>query len=111
MSKVSFKNFGYVSSISNNYTISSSRYPHQKKYEKRILMSIIHNLKINKKDEVLDIGCNVGTHLIPLYFKAKKVYGIDHKECINVLKKKTARNFIKAASKWQFFRQKNRKKI
>jgi len=88
MSKVSFKNFGYVSSISKNYTISSSRYPHQKKYEKRILMNIIHNLKINKKDEVLDIGCNVGTHLIPLYFKTKKIYGIDHKECISVLKKR-----------------------
>ena len=27
-------------------------------------------------DEILDIGCNVGTHLVPLYLSGKKIYGI-----------------------------------
>jgi len=88
MSKISFENFGYVSSKSKNFTISASRYLHQKYYEQKILTDIMNKLSIKKNDKVLDVGCNVGTHLIPLYFFAGEVYGIDHKQCLNVIKKR-----------------------
>ncbi len=88
MSKISFENFGYVSGKSKDFTISASRYLHQKQYEQKILSSIMNRLSINKEDEVLDVGCNVGTHIIPLYFFVKEIYGIDHKTCLKVLKKR-----------------------
>ena len=86
MGKLSFENFGYVSNKSKNFTISSSRYLHMKKYEKIVLKDIIKKLSVKPTDIILDIGCNVGTHLIPLYFFTDKIYGIDHKKCLEVLR-------------------------
>ena len=88
MSKLSFENFGYVSNKSKDFTIASSRYLHQKKHEKIILNDIIKKLSVKSDDTILDIGCNVGTHLIPLYFFADKIYGIDHKKCLQKLRER-----------------------
>ena len=45
MSKISFENFGYVSSKSKNFTISASRYLHQKYYEQKNLFERIQMLR------------------------------------------------------------------
>ena len=83
MGRISFNNFGYVAGKSRDYTISASRFYHQKKYEKKIIIDIIKKLSLNESDDLLDIGCNVGTQLIPLSFVVDRVYGLDHKKCIS----------------------------
>ena len=88
MGKIAFHNFGFVSKVQNNFTISSSRYAFQKKYEYFILLDIIKKMKINNHDTFLDIGCNVGTQLIPISFLVKNAYGIDHKSCLQKIKKR-----------------------
>ena len=45
-------------------------------------------MKINNHDTFLDIGCNVGTQLIPISFLVKNAYGIDHKFCLQKIKKR-----------------------
>ena len=100
MGRISFENFGHVAKKSDNFTISSSRYFHQKKFEEKIFIDIFKKLSIASNDLVLDVGCNVGTHLIPLYFVVDEIYGIDHKNCISALKKRfpeiPSKNFLHA---------------
>tara|TARA_B110000438_G_C15775724_1_gene633950 strand:+ start:961 stop:1701 length:741 start_codon:yes stop_codon:yes gene_type:complete len=86
MGKLSFENFGYVSNKSKNFTISSSRYLHMQKYEKIVLKDIMSKLSVKPTDVILDIGCNVGMHLMPLFFFVDKIYGNDHKKCLETLK-------------------------
>ena len=76
MGKIAFHNFGFVSKVQNNFTISSSRYAFQKKYEYFILLDIINKMKINNHDTFLDVGCNVGTQLIPISFLVKNAHCI-----------------------------------
>tara|TARA_B100000795_G_scaffold167858_1_gene126369 strand:- start:1395 stop:1685 length:291 start_codon:yes stop_codon:yes gene_type:complete len=95
MGLIAFNNFGHVSKVQNNYTISSSRYSFQQKYEGFILLAILDKMKLNNHDTFLDIGCNVGIQLIPLSFLVKNAYGIDHKFCLQKLKKDSLNFLIK----------------
>ena len=111
MGNRSFENFGYVSEKSSDYTVSASRYLHQKKFEKKILQNIKSYLKFEKGEKILDIGCNVGTHFVPLFKSGQNIFGTDHKKCLNVIKKRIPKvskkrlisgNFLKIKFKHKF---------
>ena len=70
MSKISFENFGYIGKKIGfqNSCISSSRYEYQKNYLPKTLSDIINKLSISENDDFLDIGCGLGTFLIPISY-------------------------------------------
>ena len=88
MSEIAFNNFGYAAKLNTKIDpfILSSRYFHQIDLKPLVLKHIIKRLAIKYSDIVFDIGCNVGTHLIPISFLCKKVYGNDHIDCLKTLK-------------------------
>ena len=89
MSKISFENFGYIGKKIGfqNSCISSSRYEYQKNYLPKTLSDIINKLSISENDDFLDIGCGLGTFLIPISYLCLNAYGIDHKNFIEEIKK------------------------
>lgn len=88
MSEIAFNNFGYAAKLNTKIDpfILSSRYFHQIDLKPLVLKHIIKRLAIKHSDIFFDIGCNVGTHLIPISFLCKKVYGNDHIDCLKTLK-------------------------
>jgi hypothetical protein len=88
MSEIAFNNFGYAAKLNTKIDpfILSSRYFHQIDLKPLVLKHIIKRLDIKHSDIFFDIGCNVGTHLIPISFLCRKVYGNDHIDCLKTLK-------------------------
>lgn len=82
----SYEFYGKVSQSINDSTLVSGRCNIQKYAEPLIIQDVISKLEIGREDRVLEIGCGLGTILLPLAFIAKKVYGIDHPDIISRLK-------------------------
>ena len=84
-----YKNHGINARIKKyNLTQHTGRYTFQKKSENRIPSDVKSKLSLNSSDICLDIGCNVGNILIPLSKSVKSITGMDHPECISMLKKR-----------------------
>jgi len=85
MSRTSFENFGRRTLEVNDPTQMAARYRIQKDAERRIVLEIARKLNLLPEDVVLEVGCNVGTLLIPISFLCKEVSGIDHAYCVERL--------------------------
>lgn len=90
-----YNNHGLNSKNNFNFTQNSGRYNFQKKAEKLIPKDLATKLNLNLQDNCLEVGCNVGNVLIPLSKYVKSITGIDHPECIKILKKRNLRKNIK----------------
>ncbi len=88
MGRLSFENYGKKALLLNDYPLISGRYSFQKEAEKYIQLDIIKKLKIKPDDTCLEIGCGIGTILIPISFLVKKITGIDHNLVIEKLKER-----------------------
>ena len=99
-----FEYFAELSKTNLSYTQKSGRYLIQKNQEKKIPKEIISKMNLNKKDELLEIGCGLGNLIIPLSKKVKKATGIDHPTIIQkIVQRKMSRkinlisgNFLKS---------------
>ena len=87
MGKQSFKNFGIRSITCTTSTAAAGRYAVQEKSERLIIPDILKKLNISLEDNLLDIGCGVGTIFIPLSFFVNTATGLDHPDVIERLKK------------------------
>ena len=92
--KTSFERYGNLALKETNFTLLAGRYDFQKNSEKKIYLDIVKKIYLNKNDHCLDIGCNIGVNLIPIAKIVKHISGIDHKNCIKILKKRTKRKNI-----------------
>ena len=105
-----FEYFAELSKTNLSYTQKSGRYLIQKNQEKKIPKEIISKMNLNKKDELLEIGCGLGNLIIPLSKKVKKATGIDHPTIIQkIVQRKMSRkinlisgNFLKLKIKKKF---------
>ena len=83
-----FEKHGVIAEKFEDETINAGRYSFQKGQEKKIPDDIIKKLKISKRDICLDIGCNLGTILLPIAKIVNEITGIDQPYCISRLKNK-----------------------
>ena len=88
MTQKIFENHGKAALHFKDPTQLSGRYFSQKKDERNILIDIINKLKLTNENRCLDIGCGVGNILIPMSFLVDEIVGIDHPNCLNILKKR-----------------------
>ena len=88
MAQKIYENHGKAALSFKDPTQLSGRYFSQKKDERNILIDIINKLKLINEDRCLDIGCGVGNILIPMSFLVHEIVGIDHPNCLNILKKR-----------------------
>jgi SAM-dependent methyltransferase len=87
-----YEAYGEVSRKIDDNTLVAWRASIQKSTEPLILRDIIDKLELKAEDCVLDIGCGLGTLLLPLSFVVKKIYGIDHPDIITRLEKMPQNN-------------------
>jgi 2-polyprenyl-3-methyl-5-hydroxy-6-metoxy-1,4-benzoquinol methylase len=63
-------------------TRAAGRYAVQRDAERLILRDVLTKLRPRPTDEVIDVGCGVGSLLIPLSFFVHRIVGIDHPDVI-----------------------------
>jgi SAM-dependent methyltransferase len=86
MSRISFENFGQRARESKDFTSIAGRYADQASAEKEALRDVLRKLDLRSTDSLLDIGCNVGNFLIPFSFLVRISTGVDHPDCLRVLR-------------------------
>ncbi|MEI8309163.1 MAG: class I SAM-dependent methyltransferase [Verrucomicrobiota bacterium] len=86
MSRISYENYGELASRLMNTTLIAGRYGVQKEAERRIVADVYQKLKLEPRDSLLEIGCNVGNLLVPLSFLVARCSGIDHPACLAKLR-------------------------
>lgn len=78
MSRVTFENYARRVAAGMNPTEVAARLPVQAIAERRILPDVMDKLQIDAEDQLLEIGCGVGTLLVPLSFMVSASAGVDH---------------------------------
>lgn len=80
-----YEAYGEISRKIDDSTLVAWRASVQKYAEPLIVQDIMAKLELNQQDHVLDVGCGLGTLLLPLSFIVGKIYGIDHPDIISRL--------------------------
>jgi 2-polyprenyl-3-methyl-5-hydroxy-6-metoxy-1,4-benzoquinol methylase len=83
MSKVTFENYGRLATSGISNTEISGRYKSQAIAERRVFSDVAQKLQLDAEDDLLEIGCGVGTLLVPLSFMVGSATGIDHPDLVD----------------------------
>ena len=78
MSRITFENYGRRADSDLSGTEISGRYIIQSDAEDQMVQDVWAKLELTPKDDLLEIGCGVGTILIPLHRSSRGACGIDH---------------------------------
>lgn len=80
-----FNSYAHLAKQGAGFTEQNGRYPAQEVFEKFIVDDVLKKLKWSPYNRVLDIGCGMGTVLIPASFYVSHITGIDHPAVIERL--------------------------
>jgi len=72
-----------------NFAEMNGRYAVQADAEAKIYRDVIKKLDLQKSDNLLEIGCGVGSLLVPLSEYVNSVTGIDNERALNVIHERT----------------------
>lgn len=78
--------YGKLSREVNDTTLATCRSNLQKISQQYIVPDIITKLDLTSEDTVLEIGCGLGTILLPLSLVIREIHGIDHPDIVHKLK-------------------------
>lgn len=73
-----FESYGQIALGTHLRTEYNGRYGNQAEAERLIVRDVIAKLRIDPTDTLLDIGCGMGTTLVPLSMMVAESVGIDH---------------------------------
>jgi 2-polyprenyl-3-methyl-5-hydroxy-6-metoxy-1,4-benzoquinol methylase len=85
LSRISFENYGLKAKQSSSYLQIASRFEFMEESENFIIHDILEKLKLEKKDNIIDIGCGAGNITIPLNSFVSHTTCIDHRYCLDRL--------------------------
>jgi len=80
--------YSQAAQTSDVFAEMNGRYAIQKNDERKIFLDCIRKLNLQPEDRLLEIGCGVGSLLIPLSFYADQVVGIDNEASLEILKQR-----------------------
>ena len=88
MGRRTFENYGRLARAGVDPTQATMRYPCQERDERLVIADIVEKLEIVPDDDLLEVGCGVGTNLIPLAFMCRSVTGLDHEAVVAAMKQR-----------------------
>lgn len=94
MSEISFERYGRLAMLDLSYTEMSERGLSTIAAQKKALVDIMAKLDLQPEDQCLEIGCGVGNMLIPLSYFVGHMSGIDHENCLEIVKKRCSADNI-----------------
>ena len=83
-----YENYGKRAEGDSDPTRAVGRYYCQRLAERLIVQDVVEKLQIKPTDRLLEIGCGVGTLLIPLAFLVEDIWGVDHPAMLERLTKR-----------------------
>ena len=95
LSAITFENYACLARASIGATEKAGRYANQAEAEQHIPDDVAAKLALESTDSLLEIGCGVGSILIPLSLMVARSAGVDHPDVLAALAKRAPQQSIK----------------